>query len=257
MARPRQRRPEGNLVLNTKIDDALKNGRIWLLALRDQVAKGLAGRSRQVVAMATLAGVTLIGLLAAALDTTTTQPDTSVAALESQRDQAADHANRSVRDTQTPAAAEANQAATAPQATEPAPEAKKADWVRPMNAPTSSCFGPRWGTQHKGIDFAGDENTPIHTVGAGEIIAEGWVYSGYGISVVVDHGNGFQTHYAHMNKVNVGVGDRVNPGDIIGWEGSTGDSTGPHLHFEVHNGMWNQVDPAGWMKDRGVTIDGC
>jgi murein DD-endopeptidase MepM/ murein hydrolase activator NlpD len=126
-----------------------------------------------------------------------------------------------------------------------------------MNAPVSSCFGPRWGTEHQGIDFAGDENTPIHAVGAGEIIAAGWVYTGYGISVVVDHGNGFQTHYAHMNKVNVDVGDHVDADDIIGWEGSTGDSTGPHLHFEVHNGMWNQIDPAPWMRDHGVTIDGC
>jgi murein DD-endopeptidase MepM/ murein hydrolase activator NlpD len=216
--------------------------------------------------MATLAGVALIGFVAAALDSAP-QPNTTNAAVETQRDQAADRANRSVRESETPAAAESPQSAAPPtQAPEPAkteapptpaPEVKKADWVLPMDAPTSSCFGPRWGTQHQGIDFAGDENTPIHAVGAGEIIAAGWVYTGYGISVVVDHGNGFQTHYAHLNKVNVDVGDHVDPADVVGWEGSTGDSTGPHLHFEVHNGMWNQVDPAPWMRDYGVTIDGC
>jgi len=248
-------------VQNTKIDDILKNGRTQLLAARDLIAKGLAGRSRQVMAMATLAGVALIGFVAAALDTTP-QPATTATAVEAQRDQAADRSNRSARDTQTPTNDASQAPATQtpePARTEaaPAPEAKKADWVLPMEAPVSSCFGPRWGTEHQGIDFAGDENTPIHAVGAGEIIAAGWVYTGYGISVVVDHGNGFQTHYAHMNKVNVDVGDRVNPGDIIGWEGSTGDSTGPHLHFEVHNGMWNQVDPAPWMEDHGVKIDGC
>ena len=246
-------------MLNTKIDDILNNGRTWLLAARDQITKGLAGRSRQVVAMATLAGVTLIGLLAATLDTTP-QPVTTAAAIGAERDQAADRANRSVRDPQTPAAAEAPQAAASQPAqaeAAPAPVAKKADWVLPMSEPTSSCFGPRWGTEHKGIDFAGDENTPIHAVGAGEILAAGWVYSGYGISVVVDHGNGFQTHYAHMNKVNVSVGDHVNADDIIGWEGSTGDSTGPHLHFEVHKGMWNQVDPASWMRDHDVKFEGC
>jgi murein DD-endopeptidase MepM/ murein hydrolase activator NlpD len=250
-------------VQNTKIDDILKNGRSWLLQARDRITNGLAGRSRQVVAVATLAGVALIGFVAAALDTTP-EPGTSSVAVETQRDQAADRANRSVRESETPAAAEAPQTADAPQPSEPAqteptptPEAKKADWVLPMEAPISSCFGPRWGTEHQGIDFAGDENTPIHAVGAGEIFAAGWVYTGYGISVVVDHGNGFLTHYAHMNKLNVNPGDHVNPGDIIGWEGSTGDSTGPHLHFEVHNGMWNQIDPAPWMRDHGVPIDGC
>lgn len=247
---------------NTKIDDILKNGRTQFLAVRDRIANGLAGRSRQVVAMATLAGVALIGFVAASLDTTP-QPTTSAVAVETQRDQAADQGNRSVRDPQTPAPAAPTEAPQSTPSPEPAPsetptpEAKKADWVLPMEAPISSCFGPRWGTEHQGIDFAGDENTPIHAVGAGEIFAAGWVYTGYGISVVVDHGNGFLTHYAHMNKVNVNVGDHVNPGDIIGWEGSTGDSTGPHLHFEVHNGMWNQIDPAPWMRDHGVPIDGC
>jgi murein DD-endopeptidase MepM/ murein hydrolase activator NlpD len=228
------------------------------------MAKGLAGRSRQVVAMATLTGVALIGFVAAALDSAP-QPNTANASVETQRDQAADRANRSIRESEAPTAAESPQSVASPtQAPEPAkteappaPKAKKADWVMPMDAPVSSCFGPRWGTQHQGIDFAGDENTPIQAVGAGEIIAAGWVYTGYGISVVIDHGNGFQTHYAHLNKLNVDVGDRVNPADVIGWEGSTGDSTGPHLHFEVHAGMWNQVDPAPWMRDRGVNIDGC
>lgn len=231
-------------MLNTKIDDIIKNGVTQLLAIRDRITEGLAGRSRQVVAVATLAAVALIGLLAATLGTA--PKPASSAALAAERDQAADQPNRSIREPETPA-----------QATEAAPEAKKADWVLPMQAPISSCFGPRWGTLHQGIDFAGDENTPIHAVGAGEVFAAGWVYSGYGISVVVDHGNGTFTHYAHMNKTAVSVGDHVNPDDVLGYEGSTGDSTGPHLHFEVHEGMWNQIDPAPWMRDHGVPIDGC
>ncbi|HZM83996.1 MAG TPA: hypothetical protein VFC19_50400, partial [Candidatus Limnocylindrales bacterium] len=86
-------------MLNTKIDDIFRNGRTWLLEVRDRITNGLAGRSRQVVAMATLAGVALIGLVAATLDTTP-KPATSAVAVETQRDQAADRANRSVRDPQ-------------------------------------------------------------------------------------------------------------------------------------------------------------
>ncbi|MBV1849697.1 M23 family metallopeptidase [Catellatospora sp. NEAU-YM18] len=131
-------------------------------------------------------------------------------------------------------------------------------WSSPMQgSPVSSCFGPRWGTMHKGVDFAMPENTAIHAVGPGTVFAAGWVYTGYGISVVVDHGNGYYTHYAHMNREAVQVGQQVKAGDILGYEGSTGDSTGPHLHFEVHQGsMWNQVDPAPWLKARGINT-GC
>ena len=94
--------------------------------------------------------------------------------------------------------------------------------------------------------------TPIRAVGAGTVVSAGWAYSGYGISVVVDHHNGYLTHYAHMSQDRVSVGDEVKAGDILGLEGSTGDSTGPHLHFEVHKGMWNQINPDGWLADRGI-----
>jgi len=131
-------------------------------------------------------------------------------------------------------------------------------WVSPMpTAETTSCFGPRWGTRHKGVDLAAKENTPVNAAGAGTVLAAGWLYQGYGISVVIDHGDGHLTHYAHLNGTTVTGGDRVEPGDRIGFEGDTGDSTGPHLHFEVHKGaMWKQVDPGPWMKARGVDL-GC
>jgi murein DD-endopeptidase MepM/ murein hydrolase activator NlpD len=60
-----------------------------------------------------------------------------------------------------------------------------------------------------------------------------------------------------MNRADVQVGDKVAAGDTIGREGSTGDSTGPHLHFEVHKGLWNQINPAPWMRARGVNLGGC
>jgi murein DD-endopeptidase MepM/ murein hydrolase activator NlpD len=123
-------------------------------------------------------------------------------------------------------------------------------------AELSSCFGPRWGTEHKGIDFAAPAGTQIHTVGAGTVFAAGWLYTGYGISVVIDHGNGYLSHYAHASKALVSPGQKVKAGQAIALEGSTGDSTGPHLHFEIHRGMWNQVEPAKWLRDKGVKI-GC
>ncbi len=132
-------------------------------------------------------------------------------------------------------------------------------WVHPMpGAATTSCFGPRWGVMHAGVDLAGPSGTPIRAVGAGTVKEAGWVYSGYGISVVIDHGDGYYTHYAHASQVKVKPGQKVKPGDIIALEGSTGDSTGPHLHFEVHKGwMFNQVEPTKWMANRGVQINGC
>jgi murein DD-endopeptidase MepM/ murein hydrolase activator NlpD len=250
-------------VLNAKLDKILKNGQVGALALNDRVRKGLAGRSRQVVALATLAGVATIGIAAASLDNSPTPNLTSVtASAERQRAQAAEQNDRSTRETpgsEAPASAPAatpSLAATlvAPAQEAPAP-AKAPDWVNPMpRGEISSCFGPRWGTMHAGIDLFADENENIVSVGKGTVAAAGWVFSGYGISVVVDHHNGFLTHYAHMNKTAVSEGQKVDAGTLLGYEGSTGDSTGPHLHFEVHKGMWNQVDPTPWLRDHGIDI---
>jgi murein DD-endopeptidase MepM/ murein hydrolase activator NlpD len=141
----------------------------------------------------------------------------------------------------------------------PSPKRTEAPkWVHPMpGASTTSCFGWRWGAMHAGVDLAAPHGTPIRAVGAGTVTNAGWVFSGYGISVVIDHGDGYYTHYAHASEAKVSPGDKVKPGQIIALEGSTGDSTGPHLHFEVHKGMWNQVEPTEWLSNRGVHIGGC
>jgi murein DD-endopeptidase MepM/ murein hydrolase activator NlpD len=141
------------------------------------------------------------------------------------------------------------------QASQAAPEA---DWVHPLpGASTTSCYGMRWGALHAGVDLAAPNGAPIRAVGDGVVTEVGWVYGGYGISVAIDHQNGFYTHYAHAAQANVSVGQRVSAGQTIALEGSTGDSTGPHLHFEVHQGWWNQIEPTSWMRDRGVDIGGC
>lgn len=104
-----------------------------------------------------------------------------------------------------------------------------------------SPFG--WGRQpHNGIDLAHDYGTPIVTTGAGTVIYAGWRSGGYGYTVIIDHGYGYHTWYAHMSDIHVTAGEQVVRGDLIGWVGSTGLSTGPHVHYEIHlNGV--PVDP--------------
>ena len=96
----------------------------------------------------------------------------------------------------------------------------------------SSPFGRRWGRQHQGIDFAAAVGEPIYASGAGTVIHAGWE-AGYGKSVVIDHGNGMETRYGHCSRLLVKAGEAVPKGGLIAQVGSTGHSTGPHLHFEV------------------------
>jgi murein DD-endopeptidase MepM/ murein hydrolase activator NlpD len=137
------------------------------------------------------------------------------------------------------------------------PEVRRPAWVIPITgAHLTSCFGPRGGQFHAGVDLAAPAGTPVRAAGAGVVVTAGWSLPGYGISVLVDHGGGLRTHYAHLAGTRVRPGQRVAAGQVIGREGSTGDSTGPHLHFEVHRGEWRQVDPAAWLRARGIRI-GC
>jgi murein DD-endopeptidase MepM/ murein hydrolase activator NlpD len=124
-------------------------------------------------------------------------------------------------------------------------------------ATVTSCFGPRWGRQHDGVDLAAPVGTPIMAAGAGVVVRAG-EDGGYGNAVLIDHGNGYLTHYGHLIAATVMAGQRVAAGDQIGNEGSTGNSTGPHLHFEVHQGFYqNPVEPTRWLHEHGVDIVGC
>ncbi|HEU0041447.1 MAG TPA: M23 family metallopeptidase [Jiangellaceae bacterium] len=133
-----------------------------------------------------------------------------------------------------------------------------AAWVHPNPLATvTSCFGPRWGREHQGVDLAAPLNTPIVAVGAGVVVRAG-AEGGYGNAVLIDHGNGYLTHYGHLATITVVAGQRVAAGTQIGLEGSTGHSTGPHLHLEVHEGTFkNPVEPTLWMHQHGVDITGC
>jgi murein DD-endopeptidase MepM/ murein hydrolase activator NlpD len=121
----------------------------------------------------------------------------------------------------------------------------------------TSCFGQRWGRLHAGVDLATATGTPIRAAGAGVVVVAGQD-GGYGTAVLIDHGDGFLTHYGHMSVVTAQAGQQVDAGEQIGNEGSTGHATGPHLHFEVHQGGYkNPIEPTEWMHLHGVDIPGC
>lgn len=107
--------------------------------------------------------------------------------------------------------------------------------LRQMASGYGTRIDPIYGTArfHAGMDFAADIGTPIYATGDGTITYAGWK-QGYGKCVIIDHGYGYQTLYAHMNDYKVRVGQAVKRGEQIGEVGNTGKSTGPHLHYEVH-----------------------
>jgi murein DD-endopeptidase MepM/ murein hydrolase activator NlpD len=116
----------------------------------------------------------------------------------------------------------------------------------------SSSFGVRRDpiirrpAMHTGIDFRTPTGTPIISSGAGKVVKAGW-NGGYGRMVEIDHGQGLTTRYAHMSRIRVSEGQEVSTGDIVGDAGSTGRSTGPHLHYEVRrNGT--AIDPLKFLK---------
>lgn len=110
----------------------------------------------------------------------------------------------------------------------------------------SSAYGSRWGSFHRGVDYAAPAGTPIYASAAGEVIYSGYNNGGFGYLVIIDHGNGYQTYYAHCSKLYVRVGQKVSQGQNIAGVGSTGNSTGNHVHFEVRlNGT--PVNPANYI----------
>ncbi len=128
----------------------------------------------------------------------------------------------------------------------------------PVNGPITSRFGQREdpfsgeGGLHWGVDISSGSGTPIH-VAADGIVASAEYTSGYGRLVVIDHGNGVRTWYGHMSQFQVIPGQEVRRGQVIGNVGSTGRSTGPHLHFEVRLGG-NPVNPAPYLTRSAVTL---
>jgi murein DD-endopeptidase MepM/ murein hydrolase activator NlpD len=163
--------------------------------------------------------------------------------------------SRNVRADEQAAAAQV-QAEADRVAAEIAAEAARPKAVIPVQgARLTSTFGPRWGTLHAGIDLAAPIGTPEYAAMDG-VVLEAGPASGYGNAVYIQHENGDVTVYGHMEKILVTAGQVVKAGDTIALLGNRGQSTGPHLHFEVHvGGMDGQkVDPLPWLRERGVGI---
>lgn len=116
----------------------------------------------------------------------------------------------------------------------------------PLRGPINSPFGSRWGSFHNGIDIGGGIGSSYSAAASGKVVEAGWG-GGYGNMILIDHGNGVRTRYAHSSKLLVSVGQHVEQGQSIGLVGSTGHSTGPHLHFEVIiNG--STVNPSSYLR---------
>ncbi|HEX5772614.1 MAG TPA: M23 family metallopeptidase, partial [Nocardioidaceae bacterium] len=109
-----------------------------------------------------------------------------------------------------------------------------------------------WSSTHTGLDFAAPYGTPVVSVANGVVRSTGYDGS-YGNKVVIAHEDGTETWYAHLSAITVSPGESVNGGDLIGNVGSTGNSTGDHLHLEVRPGAGDPVDPYAALIARGVT----
>lgn len=139
-----------------------------------------------------------------------------------------------------------------PGATVPAPATGRArsapvaaGWMWPLSGPVTSHFGPRWGKMHSGIDIAAPTGTPVAAARAGTVAYANWD-GGYGLSVIIDHGDGTLSRYAHASTILVNPGECVDRGDAVIRVGSTGFSTGPHLHFEIIAGD-EALDPLAYL----------
>lgn len=124
--------------------------------------------------------------------------------------------------------------------------------IWPVNGVVTSPYGyrthPIFGTTiyHSGIDIGVDYGTPVHAADGGVVVEAGWI-SGYGYAVIIDHGNGLSTLYGHNQELAVSEGQSVSQGQVIAYAGSTGNSTGPHVHFEVRANGGDPVDPSAYL----------
>ncbi|MGY1752502.1 M23 family metallopeptidase [Blastococcus sp. SYSU D01042] len=128
----------------------------------------------------------------------------------------------------------------------------------PTTGRVTSCYGSRWGTLHAGVDIAAPIGTPVHAPEGGVVLQAGPA-SGFGLAVAVQHRDGTITLYGHVNQFFVSPGQVVASGEQIAEVGNRGQSTGPHLHFEVHEGglYANRTNPVPWLSQRGISLGGC
>ncbi|MFJ8078461.1 peptidoglycan DD-metalloendopeptidase family protein [Streptomyces sp. NPDC096176] len=154
----------------------------------------------------------------------------------------------------------------APQAEAPAKEAPAKEASTPasgFSAPVDAgvttpyrASGAMWSSgYHTGVDFAASSGTSVKAVGAGTVVSAGWSGS-YGNEVVIQHTDGTYSQYAHLSSLGVSSGQSVSGGQQIGLSGSTGNSSGPHLHFEIRTGpsYGSDIDPLAYLREHGVSL---
>ncbi|MEV1044125.1 LysM peptidoglycan-binding domain-containing M23 family metallopeptidase [Streptomyces sp. NPDC049916] len=139
-------------------------------------------------------------------------------------------------------------------------QATGSGWTAPLaNANVTTPYrasGSSWSSgYHTGSDFQAASGTPVRAIGPGTVVSAGWSGS-YGNEVVIKHEDGMYSQYAHQSSLSVSAGQTVTGGQQIGLSGSTGNSTGPHLHFEVRTGpsYGSDVDPVSYLRQHGVSL---
>jgi murein DD-endopeptidase MepM/ murein hydrolase activator NlpD len=150
-----------------------------------------------------------------------------------------------------PARASRNRTPATPESS-PQTAGEGGEYVRPGTGRLTSGYGRRWGRLHAGIDLAAGSGSPIRAATNGTVLTSGSL-GGYGQAVEIRHADGTMSRYAHMSKLLVNKGEKVAAGAQIGREGNTGNSTGPHLHFEVRVNN-APIDPAAWLRKHGVSL---
>ncbi|HZG02802.1 MAG TPA: M23 family metallopeptidase [Streptomyces sp.] len=187
------------------------------------------------------------------------QSDATQAALDAAADQAADKAAEEAAEKAAKEEAERKRKA-AEEAARKAEAERLAKLAASYTVPLSSyqltshfgASGSMWSSTHTGLDFAAPTGTPVKAVHGGEIVEAGWAGS-YGYRIVLRLDDGTEVWYCHLSSMTKTSGT-VTTGDVIGRVGSTGNSSGPHLHLEVRPGGGDPVDPLAWLRSKGLTV---
>ena len=133
--------------------------------------------------------------------------------------------------------------------------AKAHRWVVPVSGYTlTSGFGWRWGRMHPAQDLACPTGTSVRALSSGTVIFAGWSNEGYGYMVKIRYWDGTVSWMAHNSRLLVSIGETVSPGQRVAYSGSTGNSTGPHVHLEIHPDGGAAVAPRTWLAKRGVYL---
>ena len=181
------------------------------------------------------------------LSATTTAEETAAQARAAADQAAADQA--------AAAQAKAAAAAKAKAAARERAIARAHRWVSPVSGYTlTSGFGFRWGKMHPAQDLACPTGSSVHALSSGTVVFAGWSNEGYGYMVKIRYWDGTVSWMAHNSRLLVSVGDEVSPGQRVAYSGSTGNSTGPHVHLEIHPGDGSAVVPRTWLADHSVHL---